>query len=130
MKNLLLHNAKEINRLHKRIHATFKDRNKNEEKNREWKQACREFHEWYETLAFPGGLGRAYERILSGEAEAVEAGLAFVECRPYFFRSGYMFKDILRKLKKAPLNNEQQNRLQSVLEKYDEYRRNRQKKEA
>ena len=25
----------------------------------------------------------------------VEAAICFLECRPYFFRSGYMFKDIL-----------------------------------
>lgn len=130
MKNLLFHNAEEINRLHRRIHETFKERNKGEDKNQEWKLACKEFHERYELLAFPKVLSRAYERILAGETEAVEAGLTFVECRPYFFRSGYMFKDILRKLKKAPLSREQKDRLQVVLEKYDEYKRKKQQKQA
>ena len=130
MKNLLLHNAEEINRLHQRIHETVEERNKSDEKHREWKRACEEFHQGYDGLAFPGGLSGAYERILSGEPEAVEAGLSFVECRPYFFRSGYIFKDLLRKLKRAHLNTEQQSRLQAVLEKYAEYKKERQRKEA
>ncbi|MBI3899428.1 MAG: hypothetical protein HY308_14215 [Gammaproteobacteria bacterium] len=127
MKDQLLRNAEEINRLHRRIHDTFKEKNKNEHKKREWQQACKEFHERYPTLAFPGGLNGAYERILTGESGAVEAALFFLECRPYFFRSGYIFKDILRKLKKAPLHGEQRSRFEVVLEKYNEYRKQRQR---
>jgi hypothetical protein len=130
MKDFILRNAKEINRLHSRIHETFKDRDKGEEQSRKWKQACEEFHEKYNSLAFPGGLEGAYERILSGNAEAMEAGLSFLECRPYFFRSGYMFKDILRKLKKAPLDRKQRIRLGAITARYDDYRKHRKKGEA
>jgi len=130
MKDLILCNAEEINRLHSRIHETFKDRDKSEEQSQKWKQACEEFHEKYNSLAFPGGLEGAYERILSGNVEAIEAGLSFLECRPYFFRSGYMFKDILRKLKKAPLDRKQRIRLGVIIARYDNYRKHRRKGEA
>jgi len=46
---------------------------------------------------FPLGYqgGGASRRILYGDPEAMEAAICFLEVRPYFFRSGYMYKDIL-----------------------------------
>ena len=113
---------KEINRLRNRIHETYQSRLKNEHKLKEWKSACEEFHSKFEKLAFPGGLDGAYERILDGEAKAIEAALCFIELRPFFFRSGYMYKDILRKLNKAPLKSDERSRYQVVKSAYIEYR--------
>jgi len=120
-KMTILLNAEVINRLKKRINETFADG----KRRVEWKEACREFHAKYEELAFPGGERTAYKRILSGDYNAIEAGLAFIECRPYFFRSGYMFKDLLRKLKKAPLDDGQQQRLDIVIKKFKDYKAQR-----
>ncbi|WP_220718579.1 hypothetical protein [Agarivorans litoreus] len=116
---------KEISRLRDRIHETFALRNRNEHKLREWESACKEFHERYPKLAFPGGLENALERIVSGDSKAIEAALCFIEIRPFFFRSGYMYKDILRKLRKAPLKEKELERYELVYRKYLEYRRNR-----
>ena len=113
---------KEINRLRSRIHETYECRLKNDHKLKEWKASCDEFHHKFETLAFPGGFGGAYERILSGDPKAIEAALCFIELRPYFFRSGYMYKDILRKLNKAPLKPDDQSRYEIVKSAYLEYR--------
>ena len=113
---------KRINILHSRIHETFKSRDKNEHKYREWQAACKEFHSSYGALAFPGGLEGAYDRILNGEPHAIEAALCFIEVRPYFFRSGYMYKDLLRKLAKAPLKNGDLARYKTVKEAYIKYR--------
>ena len=99
----------------------MKYRDKSEHKYKEWQRACEEFHSRYDSLAFPGGFEGAFERIIGGDNKAMEAALCFVECRPYFFRSGYMFKDILRKLKRAPLDVEQTMRLNQVLEAYARY---------
>ena len=52
----------------------------------------------------------------------MEAGICFLELRPYFFRSGYMFKDILRKCKQAPLSKSQAARLATVVEKFAAWR--------
>jgi hypothetical protein len=41
-----------------------------------------------------------------------------------------MFKDILRKAKKAPLNKDQQERLEAVRKRFDEYRTHRNKMKA
>jgi hypothetical protein len=121
----IMKNAEKITQLHNRIHETLKYRDKNEHKRKEWEKACADFHSQYDSLAFPGGLEGAYERILNGDSVAMEAAICFLECRPYFFRSGYMFKDILRKAKKAPLNEDQRKRLQRVMEAYEEYRKNK-----
>jgi hypothetical protein len=75
------------------------------------------------SLAFPGGLDGAYERIVSGDPEAMETAICFLELRPYYFRSGYMFEDILRKCKRAPLSPEQASRLETVREQLAEWRR-------
>ena len=113
---------KRVNHLHSRIHETFKTRNKNEHKYREWKAACKEFHLSYDSLAFPGGFDGAYERILNGDPLAIEAGLCFIEIRPYFFRSGYIYKDLLRKLARAPLKNNELVRYKTIKKAYLEYR--------
>jgi hypothetical protein len=122
LKESICENAAEIVRLHSRIHETLKDREKSPANRRKWEQACAEFHARYAGLAFPGGYGGALERISSGDPETMEAAICFLECRPYFFRSGYMFKDILRRCRRAPLSSEQRARLKRIEEKLTEWR--------
>jgi hypothetical protein len=72
-------------------------------------------HSRYAGLAFPGGYeGNFLEQILNGDPQAMETAICFLEVRPYFFRSGYMFKDILRKCRQAPLSSAQAARLKTV----------------
>lgn len=128
MREQIRENAAEIVRLRSRIRETYSERAKSPKKKLEWQQACAEFHARYDSLAFPGGYGQgggALNRILSGESEAMEAAICFLEVRPYFFRSGYMFKDILRKCRKAPLTSEQAARLSAVEEKLSQWRERR-----
>ena len=121
----ILQNAEKIKELHARIHETFRSRDKNERKRKEWEQACADFHAQYNDLSFPGGYEGAYERVLKGDPEAMEAAICFLECRPYFFRSGYMWQDLLRKAKRAPLNSNQKLRLERVVAAYEEYRKSK-----
>jgi len=123
--DLLLRNAERINSLREQIHLTFRERHKNEHKKRTWSKACTDFRAQYPELAFPGGLDGAYDRIIEGDPYTLELALSFIECRPYFFRSGYMYKDFLRKLKSAPLNKREKERYEKVYEAYLEYRKNR-----
>ena len=95
---LIRQNEAELQRLHSRIHETVKHRGESAEKKLEWQQACEEFHARYDSLAFPGGCAGAYERILAGDPATIDAALAFLEVRPFFFRSGYMWKEILQKM--------------------------------
>jgi hypothetical protein len=102
--------------MNSRINETFALRDRSAEKYREWQRACEIFHSRYNELAFPDGYDGALDRLLAGNLDTVEAALCFLELRPYFFRSGYIFKEILLKAKRAPLSPEQQARLQSVVQ--------------
>src|SRR5215831_2323586 len=130
IKNKIRENAAEIVRLHSRIHETYARRSQSPEKKREWKEACAEFHARYDRLAFPTGYqgGGALKRIEHGEPELMEAAICFLEVRPYFFRSGYMFKDILRKCRKAPLSPTQAMRLSVVEKRLSAWRERKQAK--
>jgi len=122
LRALIMANADEIQKLHGRIHETVRHRYKSPEQTDQWKTACKEFRSRYDRLAFPGGYSTAKARIASGNTEAIEAALCFVECRPYFFRSGYMFKELLPKLKRADLTVEQRGRLDKVVSAYAKWR--------
>ena len=114
IKELIHRGEAELVELHKRIHTTLARRNKSAADRNKWKQACAEFHARYNLLAFPGGYAGALDRIKSGDPATMEAAICFLECRPYFFRSGYMFKDILRRCRHAPLSKDQSARLERV----------------
>jgi hypothetical protein len=125
LKRQILEGAAEIVRLKARIKETYRDRSKSPAKRSEWEQACAEFHRLYTGLAFPGGYEGALERILTADPETMEAAICFLECRPYFFRSGYMFKDILRKCRRAPLSPDQAARLAIINQKLAEWRKSK-----
>jgi len=114
IKETIRKNAAEIVRLHSRIHEAVRNRNESAKKRLEWEQTCAELHRRYSNLAFPGGYAGALERITSGDPNTMETAICFLECRPYFFRSGYMFKDILRRCRRAPLSPQQAARLQTI----------------
>lgn len=120
----LLENAAEINRLHRRIHETVKRRGESEELRREWSQACQEFHARYDELCLPGGpYPDFYKRLSAGDPAVIEVALCFLEVRPYFFRSGYHWKTILQKCKRAPISGEQAERFARVLKRYTEWKK-------
>jgi hypothetical protein len=130
LKRQILENTTEIGRLNARIKETLPDRGTSPAKRREWEQACAEVHQRYAGLALPGGYGGALERITSGDPETMEAAICFLECRPYFFRSGNMFKDILRRCRRAPLSEQQVARLKRIEEKLVEWRRRKAPKDS
>lgn len=85
-----------------------------------------EFRTQYDALAFIGGVSTARDRIRAGDAQAIEYTLCFIEVRPYFFRSGYMFKDFLRVLRNVELSPTQQTRYDRVCDAYQQYRQRKQ----
>jgi hypothetical protein len=123
IKQTIIKNAAEIVRLHTHTKQAFAQRNQSPEKWSEFYQAGVDFASHYNSLAFPRGLNGAYERIDSGDPVTIEEAICFLEVRPYFIRSGYMFKDILRKCNRAQLSPAQAARLEVVKEKQDEWKR-------
>jgi hypothetical protein len=65
LRTKMIENAAEINRLHRRVHETFRLRSESGESRRNWSEACQEFHTRYEELCLPGGWDSGfYGRIL------------------------------------------------------------------
>jgi hypothetical protein len=120
----MIENASEINRIYRRIHETFKRRDESDELRQEWSQACNEAHLRYSELCLPGGwYPDLYDRIKAGDPDAIEVALCFLEVRPYFFRSGYHWKTILQKCKRAPMSGEQAERFKTLFENYNEWKK-------
>ncbi|GAA5144140.1 hypothetical protein GCM10023213_33600 [Prosthecobacter algae] len=57
------------------------------------------------------------KRLEAGEERSIEEALAFVEVRPYFFRSQYMHQKLVPRLKRAVLSSRQAERFQAVMER-------------
>lgn len=120
----LIENAAELQRLYRRIHETHVRQDESPEGRHEWYQACEEAHSRYAELWLPGGpYPNFLERLVAGEYEMVEVALCFLEVRPYFFRSGYHWKTIFQKCKRAPMSADQLERFKTIRQRYDEWRK-------
>lgn len=115
-RNVIQRNASRITELNSKIHEAFSRRSASREAWNEWKQACDKFHQEYDTLAFPGGYEEGLQRIQAGDSNAIENALAFLEARPYFFRSQYIKTKLIRLLKRATLSPRRAERFKKVLD--------------
>ena len=114
-----------IRKLHNTIHSTFKLKDRSAQDREIWADACAEFHREYEGLCFLNGFSNIKTRLISGNIEDMEYAIDFIEIRPYFFRSGYMYQYLLRHLKSAPLPKGLESRYKAVLLDYKAYKINR-----
>ena len=115
-------NSKEITRLRDRATQAGTDRDVSPEHREKWQSAWDEFGEKYDALAFLGGESTARQRMRSGDVDAIEYALCFIEIRPYFFRSGYMYNHFLRILRNCDLTPLQRQRYQKVYDAYRAYK--------
>lgn len=124
-----------INHLHGLIHSTFAKRDDSKTHYEQWGNACAEFHEQYDSLVFSCGEHQGESGLIrlltcsdiedDCDEYAREFAVSFIELRPYYFRSGYLYKKLLRKLKHAPLSPQQHIRYQKVKESYRQYKENK-----
>ncbi|AFY72240.1 hypothetical protein Syn7502_00066 [Synechococcus sp. PCC 7502] len=117
----IISNTAKIVSLHDRIHETWKYRDRSEKEWKIWEQACKEFHCQYNDLAFLGGINGVRSRLRSGDQEAITYALSFLEIRPYFFRSGYIYKDLVRVLRNCPLSSTQKEQYLAIRERYTQF---------
>jgi hypothetical protein len=104
-------NAERIRQLYERIEETFREK----PHSPEHLAACEQFHNEYDSLAFPGGLKAALERLKRPDKKLVETAVQFLEADPRFFRSGYIKETLLRRLKHCPLTEQQQLRVSRLI---------------
>jgi hypothetical protein len=108
----ILENAQKINQLYDAINKTVLNRIKDPEA---WQNACKAFHDNYDTLAFPGGLAHSLALLKTQDQETIKTAIAYLKTDPYFHRSGYIKQKIARLLKQAPLTQAQIKELQEIL---------------
>lgn len=125
MERLIRANADEINRLRQVIRDTAGARWRGPEERERHAAACAEFHQHYQRLAFPGGYANALNRLAEHDPDTLDVALTFLEVRPYFFRSGYMWKTLLKRVQRVPMGTKQHARLQKILDAYAAYRAGR-----
>jgi hypothetical protein len=116
-----------INRLHKTMHSANEQKNKSIAHLEAWKATCREFHENYSRLIYLFQFSDYRVELRGGNTEAIEYAISFIEVRPYFFRSGYLYKDLIRVLRSCPLNKSHRERYQIISERYKEYQQQKNK---
>ena len=111
----------ELNRLHKLVHESgeLRWRTQKAEDIAHWENAVRAWKEY-------SGFGEDtkfyfFERIdflsalASGDADAKESAIKFLEFDPYYYRSGYIKSKLLVRLKQLKLNASEIKRLQKVV---------------
>lgn len=113
--NIFEHNARTLRKLKDDIETAFTHRDLDGAHRSLWIEACRSFHASFDPLAFPGGLDRELTLLKTGDQEAVEMAIRFLEADPWFFRSGYIKEELLRRLCHADLANAQKDRLRVVI---------------
>ncbi len=128
----ILKNECQINRLHQLIKTTFVNRDNNKECYQSWQNACSNFHQNYNAFVFKCDIFSGEDgliKLLTHDSEcglyAREFAICFIELRPYYFRSGYLYKKLLRKLKHAPLTQDQLERYYKIKVAYRQYRLNK-----
>jgi len=77
-------------------------------------EAARRFHAAYDAV-WPPGFFEALEGCKRGDPAGLNGVLEFVEVRPYFFRSGYVWQTALRSLRKPPRTSVQAHRMRQIV---------------
>ncbi|WP_436179670.1 hypothetical protein [Acidovorax sp. LjRoot66] len=81
--------------------------------NKQWQDACSDFHDVYDDLFFPGG-GLAWEQFIDGSSPDVSAALAFLQADPWYHRSGYHKQVVWHRFKRIVLTREELQQLEGV----------------
>ncbi len=136
---LIYKNTREIKRLFDNRDKSFQKRETSKHAYQEWLKACSEIHKNYNKLVFYFtdenkdsnteetyiGEQGFYQLFKQNHPYALEFAVCFIEIRPYYYRSGYMYQKLIRKLKNKPLTNDQRIRYQKVKTAYDDYMKNK-----
>ena len=125
MQPLIETNAALLRKLHETIHETFRHRTEGPEAHAAWERACREFHDRWDELAFPGGLRAGLRRIEAGDMQAIETAIRYLELRPFYFRAQYTRDLFMRLIKRQTLPFKLQKRFDATRERLKNWRRTR-----
>jgi len=101
----ILKDSAALNALDSRIEETLKRRDKSVEGREQWAAACKDFHEAFDRLFFPGGSANL-SKVRDGDPLAIESAIDFLLADPRHFRSGYVKEELWRRAPKWSLSTE------------------------
>ena len=112
----------ELNRLHKSLHelSDLRWRTQKVEDIARWENAVRAWKE-FSGFGYPETKFYFFENqtfltaLSSGDADAKESAIRFLEFDPYYYRSGYIKSKLLVRLKNIKLSASEVKRLQKVI---------------
>lgn len=93
----------EANALHRSVHEAYRQRDRSPAARARWEAATQAFHE-HRTLV-SDLLDDCLDHGIEGNAERRLFACDFVDCAPFFFRSGYALEALLRRAKSLRLSN-------------------------
>lgn len=117
MQSIIESNAASLRKLHETVHETFRHRSESPRAYEAWTQACHEFHNRWDELAFPGGLRAGLHRIAAGDLSAIETAIRYLELRPFYFRAQYTRNTFTRLIKGQKLPYQLQQRFNATRER-------------
>jgi hypothetical protein len=109
----ILKNSGELNVLDHRIDETVKRRDKSLEERELWKSACKEFHQSFDELFFPGGHNNLL-KVRKGDLSAIESAIDFLIADPRHHRSGYVKEELWYRARKWSLPPTEKTRLEKA----------------
>ena len=110
--------AAEAQAAHRAVHTTFAQLRRREDPHdpatAAWLSAIARFRAAVEA-AYPPGFWDDVALLANGDTDGLETAIRFLEADPYFDRSGYVKADLLRLIKRLPLDLEQMTRFRAVV---------------
>lgn len=131
-KALINRNAAMIRKLKHRFDEAYKHRSEGPEQAAACDEAREAFQRQYGELAVPncGYYRLAREKLRAGDPHVLEWALCFLECRPYFDRSGFMYKDLMRVLKNVPMGAGARSRFERMRQRYLDFLESRKRNDC
>jgi len=111
MPSLTLKNAQKL----KKLNAQIKENFRLDPHGPTHQAATQAFHKAYDSLAFPGGISQALDRLKNKDTSILNEVLSFLQNNPDYFRSGYHKEKMLQHLKSFSLSQKQQTLLSSLI---------------
>ena len=114
IRDVLRARGREAESARRAIDEAWRHRDEGPEAHQRWIDSIAEFRAAVDR-AWPPGFWDAFERLPTGDPNAIESATLFLEADPWFYRSGYVKAELIRRLKRLPLPPEIEERLRAVV---------------
>ena len=114
IRDVLRARGEEAESARRAIHEAWQHRDEGPEARQRWIDSIAKFRAAVDH-AWPPGFWDAFERLPTGDPAAIESATLFLEADPWFYRSGYVKAELIRRLKRLPLSSEIEERLRAVV---------------